>query len=266
MREWKAVSRCCTVGFCSPIAQTSRIHTSTADRSRTHYQVLGVEKSATFLEIKQAYYAKSKETSCGRPADRKQYDLFLAGVHPFPTGRHPRRHPSGSNSNQWQHWYQHYEQPMGGETFAQRRDRERQSWKRVIYITIGGFTVVSLYNFFYWYRMYQQEKAYERLIAKDEIARSFLRQKEYKDKRDDQLQVSPRSTSLLSLWTSTPECFAKTSMMRGSGGTKRNRTMGVQNPKEIREEARWFAAVRRIEPTKQYKPRREREPQTPIEH
>lgn len=38
--------------------------------------------------------------------------------------------------------------------------------------------------------MYQDERAYDRLIAKDEIARSFLRQREYHDQREDKLQVS----------------------------------------------------------------------------
>ncbi|KAI6178204.1 DnaJ-like protein subfamily C member 4 [Aphelenchoides besseyi] len=264
--ELTAVCRC-SVGWCSQIAQTSRIHLCSVNRSRTHYDVLGVSSKATLREIKQAYYTKSKichpdstntkttQTSAEflelkkaydvlrRPADRKQYDMFLNGInHSFRHYQHSQQAPGQS----WNyHWHSYYDQNFKA---PGQPEIERRSWRNVIWFTIGGFVAVSIYNFVYWYRLYQQEKAFDRLIAKDEIARSFLRQREFKDKQHDQLQIEFLAQILRS--------DIETAQKRRD---EENRTTGVKNPLEIREEARWMNVVRAPQPARQYKSRTERE-------
>ncbi|KAI6202893.1 J domain-containing protein [Aphelenchoides besseyi] len=264
--ELTAVCRC-SMSVCSQIAQTSRIHLCSMNRSRTHYDILGVSTKATLREIKQAYYTKSKtchpdstntkttQTSTEflelkkaydilrRPADRKQYDMFLNGInHTYRRPQHSQQPPGQSWDYQWQsYYYQNYNEPR-------KPEFERRSWRNVILFAIGGFVVVSIYNFIYWYRIYQQEKAFDRLIAKDEIARSFLRQREFKDKQHDQLQIDLLAQMLRS--------DIETAQKRRD---EENRTIGVKNPLEIREEARWMNVVRAPQPAKQYKPRSERE-------
>lgn len=72
----------------------------------------------------------------------------------------------------------------------------------------------------------------EAMIAKDEIARSFLRQKEYQDVIEDNVQVDHFARLL------------RTNIDEAQRLREEERKLtGIRNPYEIREVDRWMSAV-----------------------
>uniref|UniRef100_A0A7E4UUH1 J domain-containing protein n=1 Tax=Panagrellus redivivus TaxID=6233 RepID=A0A7E4UUH1_PANRE len=223
---------------------------------RDHYTVLGVKKNATQMEIKKAYYAKSKLVhpdatgssaaflelkkaydTLRRPADRINYDrgggrgrpgkIYPYPEHPY--ARYSRSDPYGySFGRDWSsQWKAHEESFKGGETIEQRNARH---WRRVWMFTAVGLGIVLLYNLGYLFQIQQERRRIERLIAKDEIARSFLRQREYRDRFDDNVEVENFGRMLKSDIEDAHQ--------------RRLEEIHAKNEFEIRDPERWLDAVR----------------------
>ncbi|CAD5211587.1 unnamed protein product [Bursaphelenchus xylophilus] len=237
---------------------------STNISAKTHYDTLGIDRTASLGEVKRAYFEKSKllhpdrndgETSefmklkkaydvLRRPADRRIYDMQLAGQSPYRSYNTDRSRADYSNVD-WETYYRkHY--GADGTTFRkmqEQRDYNRRTWKRMLMITAAACGFIVTYNFFLWYTIFKEEKRIDRLIAKDEIAKSFLRQREMRGRLDDQLSVAHYARILHS---DIEEKMRQRDEER--------RTTGERNPLEIREEWRWMEAVKQPT-TNRYKER-----------
>ncbi|CAJ0578212.1 unnamed protein product, partial [Mesorhabditis spiculigera] len=247
-------------------------------RHRSFYEVLGVPKDATQKEIKQAFYEKSKKLhpdgvhvsdderlkatkdfvelktaydTLRRPADRRAYD---AGPR-----RYDRRrpiYPSSSSGDPGGSYYDHYNGSWSSSgPFDQKRPDFRthsdEQWRWVFRTTAIGLTIVMLYNLGYVYQIYQEERRIARLIDKDEIAKSFLRQKGFEDMREDRQEM----LNLAQLLKDDVD----------EAWRRRCEEMKGKNRDEIREEYRWFRAVQDPNNTRRTRPRRPAEdvPQPP---
>jgi len=221
---------------------------------KDYYAILGVPKNASQLEIKKAYYAKSKLVhpditnsqeafielknaydTLRRPADRKIYDnggVRPGKIYPYP---YPDNYSyrGGRGFYNEEDWKGDYDGHFHGFTKAQHTvsaEREKQYWRRIIIYTSLGLTAITLYNFGYYWMLVQQMKEVEKLIAKEEIARSFLRQREYRHRLDDAIEV---------------ENFAK--VLKGDVEDAHQRMLEEireRNQFEIRDPERWMTAVR----------------------
>ncbi|CAD5207282.1 unnamed protein product [Bursaphelenchus okinawaensis] len=231
----------------------SFLHIS-ATRRKTHYDVLGVGKNATLHEIKVAYFEKSKQLHpdrndgdtkdfmelkvaydvLRRPADRKLYDFNLA---------QPKSHRSyGSDRARADYanvdWQQYWKQRYGGDdmqfrTMRERHEERKRSWKNLMRITAAACGFIVAYNMFLWYLIVKEEKRISKLIAKDEIARTYLRQRDMRGQKDDNLALDYFSRILHG------DIEEK---MRARD--EERRATGEHNPLEIREEWRWLEAVK----------------------
>ncbi|KAI6182717.1 J domain-containing protein [Aphelenchoides bicaudatus] len=236
--------------LCAPITQVQCISFSTPFRRKTHYETLGVSKTASLKEIKQAYYTKSKlchpdnQSSADskeflelktaydvlrRPADRRIYDNVLAGVY---TQR--SRHRPNYQGQDWNRFWDNYNfhRPF------RERDRafqeaELRSWRNIFWFTFAGFLIITFYNYTFWYKATRAERNAANLIEKDEIAKCFLRQKEFKDQLGDNLQIDYFARLLR-------QDIEEAQRLKD----EERRTLGIRNPLEIREEERWMNAVK----------------------
>lgn len=232
---------------------------------RNYYDVLGVSPKATQTEIKMAYYQKSKllhpdsnknlsgedrqklqgsfvelktaYDTLRRPADRHNYDKRLSSgdfayqQHSNQARTHAYHTKYDYNGQNWQtFWddmYRHSSRNTGAEEILKR---EKENWAQVVKYTIIGIGLVILYNIGYLLLIYRRQKQIEALIARDEIAKSFLRQREFAHQRND-----PEQEMMVAqlLKADIDEAHRR-----------RMETMKDKNSKEIREEYRWLNAVK----------------------
>jgi curved DNA-binding protein CbpA len=245
----------------SACLQAANLHTTSGCCQKCCYETLGVAKNASQLEIKTAYYARSKllhPDGSGsaeafkelkeaydvlrRPADRRLYDMGVRSPHGHRsyrsasagasrTGRSWHGHSTYDYAGQdWRtFWQNHYENKQNSST-EDIKTRERLQWRRIVRYTAFGLIAVTAYNVGYFRRMRQDRIDTANLIAKDEVARSFLRQREHRSKMNDKLEV---------------EAYAKLLREDIDQAQKLRLEQMVRNPFEIREEERWMAAIRR---------------------
>ncbi|KAH7701436.1 CBN-DNJ-4 protein [Aphelenchoides avenae] len=257
---------------------TSHLHSAAGSSHRSYYEVLGIDRTATQDDIKRAYYDKckklhpdgseltgSEQAFCElkeaydvlrKPSDRRMYDLGVRvpGGYSQRTrstsadwARHSQgfSHAAGSHHHgghynysgqDWRtFWQTHYEKRESSSTEEDEVfKRNRLVWRRMVRFTAAGLFLVTCYNVSYWYaerqRTRQEFRDLQSINTKDELARSFLRQREHRDKFDDRLEI---------------EAFAK--LLGGDieeAYKRRLEEIRKRNPLEIREEARWMAAVK----------------------
>uniref|UniRef100_A0A8R1HFQ0 J domain-containing protein n=1 Tax=Caenorhabditis japonica TaxID=281687 RepID=A0A8R1HFQ0_CAEJA len=248
LREIRSSTNC---GFW--VCQSRFFHESSR---KTHYELLGVAKTATLAEIKTAFYEKSKkvhpDTSrdesatarflelknaydvLRRPADRRLYDIELKGGgggnhrNAFRNGTY--RYPYSSPPPQYdfaKDWSTYWsERPDNSRATREERDKSsREFMKSIIKWTVIGLLLVAGYNGGYVYLLRWRQKQLDSLVDEDEIAKCFLRQKEFRNANFENSEVAELGRLLKAdvdeIW----------------------KTKAQKNPDEIREEYRWFRAV-----------------------
>ncbi|KAF1770126.1 hypothetical protein GCK72_001944 [Caenorhabditis remanei] len=142
-------------------------------RPKTHYEVLGVESTATLAEIKTAFYSQSKKAHpdnsadeattarflelknaydvLRRPADRSLYDYQLkGGGGRYPNAGYRYQYPSTAPpqydfGRDWStYWSQN---PDNSRSAREERDKSaRQFMKSIIKWTAFGLILVAMYN------------------------------------------------------------------------------------------------------------------------
>ncbi|CAJ0915132.1 unnamed protein product, partial [Mesorhabditis belari] len=223
-------------------------------RSQTLYDVLGVSKSATQQQIKHAFYDKSKKLhpdgshssenerltatkafvelkhaydTLRRPADRRAYD-FGERIR-----ERRRQGPSTGNfygSSRSSGFGNFGSSRMNEEDF---RSASNDQWKWILQVSMIGFGFAILYNLGYVYHLYARERELAKLVNKDEIARSFLRQNGFEEIREDHGEIMNLAQIL-----------------------KDDVDEAWRRRYEIREEYRWLRAVQDVDHNRRVRARR----------
>uniref|UniRef100_A0A1I7V2T6 J domain-containing protein n=1 Tax=Caenorhabditis tropicalis TaxID=1561998 RepID=A0A1I7V2T6_9PELO len=177
-----------------------------------------------FLELKNAYDVLR------RPADRRLYDYQLkggGGRHPnagyryqYPSTAPPQYDFGGDWSTYWS------QNPDNSRATREERDRSsREFMKSIVKWTAFGLILVAIYNGGYVYVLAYNQKQLDKLIDEDEIAKCFLRQKEFRDANFESSEVAELGRMLKAdvdeIW----------------------KMKAQKNANEIREEYRWFRAL-----------------------
>ncbi|GMT27039.1 hypothetical protein PFISCL1PPCAC_18336, partial [Pristionchus fissidentatus] len=247
-------------------------------RDRCYYAVLGVTRTASQAEIKKAFYEKSKmlhpdlqEASADstaafvelktaydtlrRPADRRVYDHRddmaerarerAMHRHAYRPSVHP--HYQGPES-EWQSFFRQRPgaRPGGEENMSESEifKRREEQWKLIMKWTIIGAAAVILYNTGYVIQLRLREHRLSQLIESEEIAKSFLRQPEFKNRYSD---ASERENIAAMLTKDVDEAYRR----------KCEQLRETKNPDEIREEYRWMRAVEDAGRYQRYRERRD---------
>uniref|UniRef100_A0AC34EZM7 J domain-containing protein n=1 Tax=Panagrolaimus sp. ES5 TaxID=591445 RepID=A0AC34EZM7_9BILA len=227
-------------------------------RVRSHYEVLGVTKNATQTEIKKAYYTKSKLVhpdvtgsqdafvelkkaydTLRRPADRRIYDnggrtpgkIYPYQHHPSQQYSYTRAHGSYGYGQDWRTDFdQNFAEFIKKSRNRPVDEKDKIYWRKIWMYTAFGLAIVLAYNVGYLLMLMNEQRRIEKLIAKDEIARCFLRQKEYRDRFNDNSEV---------------EAFAKILKADMDFAHQRKlEELREKNEYEIRDSERWLDAVR----------------------
>ncbi|RCN48435.1 DnaJ domain protein [Ancylostoma caninum] len=230
-----------------------------------YYELLGVRKDATQAEIKAAFYAKSKQlhpdkgTSgesasafvelkeaydvLRRPADRRAYDMR---DHEYYKHRH--RDPYSQfryqqdRSREWSQFWGQNPGTTGHPDDSPSRKRSQEEWRFILKWTAFGTVLIVLYNLGYIFQMKARERRLAKLIDEDEIAKSFLRQSEFRDKPMDSVEMYELARQLKG---DVDEAWRR-----------KVENLGSRNPNEIREEYRWLRAVQDVDHTRRVKAQR----------
>lgn len=259
-------------GKSKPVSHVSRClsYQRSYQKKPDYYERLGVRQDATTEEIKAAFYAKSKElhpdhgadgNSTGafvelkeaydvlrRPADRRAYDELREMEKNQEMHRNPYHHYTMHRNQQQQRarqWSQFWDASPG--TTGNMRDSEykRRSddqWQFILKWAAFGLFLVVLYDVGYVLLLRTIERRISKLDDKDEIAKSFMRQRELRDSNLDE-----------------SEMYEIGQLLKGDideAWRMRHEAMFGKNPNEIREEYRWLRAVQDADHTRRVKAER----------
>uniref|UniRef100_A0A915CT72 J domain-containing protein n=1 Tax=Ditylenchus dipsaci TaxID=166011 RepID=A0A915CT72_9BILA len=192
---------------CNPSSSAKNYLSTRQYQKRNYYEVLGLQKTASQSEIKNAYYERSKLVHpdgsgstaefqelkqaydiLRRPADRSRYDESLSSRSDLRgyQSRHTHEHPNTTHSHDFygQDWEQYWNKNFGdqrNESASRQKAEQDYSRKLKIYAT-GVVIAFVIYNLAYLNAVRKQRRYMESLVPSDEIAKSFLRQKEHAGK------------------------------------------------------------------------------------
>ncbi|TKR94392.1 hypothetical protein L596_008681 [Steinernema carpocapsae] len=143
------------------------------------------------------------------------------------------------DNKDWRKFWEEMRQEMHNDrrqySSEEIRKRNEDQWDRIWKYTAIGLFLVLLYNVGYLMQVTNQKRYLDSLQAHEEIARSFLRQREFRDRMDDSVEV---------------DNFAR--ILKADIDAAQARKMeemnekGEKNSMEIREENRWMDAVRDV--------------------
>ncbi|VDK20407.1 unnamed protein product [Anisakis simplex] len=173
-----------------------------------------------FVELKEAY------DILRRPADRRIYDEKLSGQYmrygpqnQRSSASHRRHYYHGYGpppqyegqgrdcfissfqnrdhhkiNNSRRDWRMFWENATGYKaehmTAEEIRLRNQRQWSTIMRYTLIGLGIVLVYNIGYLMLVFRRDRRLDSLVAKDEIAKSFLRQREFAHQRDDPKHVN----------------------------------------------------------------------------
>uniref|UniRef100_A0AC35U8F5 J domain-containing protein n=1 Tax=Rhabditophanes sp. KR3021 TaxID=114890 RepID=A0AC35U8F5_9BILA len=179
-----------------------------------------------FLDLKFAYDILRK------PNDRHHYDA-VGKVYPSnksASGAKRTRQNYYSNYSEsyseWGKFYTGQGKDNGQASYQDIQKKNSEQWKRVLIFSGIGFGLVFLYNFGYFLMLVARENKIRKLSAREEIARSFLRQPDYKVSSNDKEELDRFGKILLD---DIEEAYNRNILDHR-----------IHNTKEIREEGRWF--------------------------
>ncbi|KAF8368594.1 dnj-4, partial [Pristionchus pacificus] len=249
-------------------------------RERDYYDVLGVSRKCSHDEIKKAFYEKSKKLhpdlhnasaestlafvelktaydTLRRPADRRVYDHRdemaerarerAAYRHAYRPSIRPEYYGGGGG---WEAFFRNNpgRKPGGEENLSDSEifKRREEQWKFIMKWTIIGAAAVILYNAGYVIQIRLREHRLSQLIESDEIAKSFLRQPEFRNRVADACEVDEIASLLKK---DVDEAYRK----------KCEELRETKNPDEIREEYRWMRAVEDAGRYQRYREKKEQQ-------
>lgn len=225
----------------------------TIRKQKDYYEILGVKKDASQEEIKAAFYARSKQLHpdkgnsaesserfvelklaydvLRRPTERRAYDLRERGRN-HESFRNPYHHYHQSHQQRAWEWSRFWEQnSTTSESFGESEHKKRSSeqWRFILKWTVAGFVFAVMYNIGYILQSHARDRRLSKLVDEHEIAKSFMRQPEFRDKFPDTLEI-----------------YELGRILKGDvdeAWRRKQERIGGKNPDEIREEYRWIRAV-----------------------
>ncbi|GMS99709.1 hypothetical protein PENTCL1PPCAC_21884 [Pristionchus entomophagus] len=249
-------------------------------RERCYYEVLGVSRKCSQDEIKKAFYEKSKKLhpdlhnastestlafvelktaydTLRRPADRRVYDYRDEMAersreramyrHAYRPSVRPDYYGGGGD---WKAFFRDKpgRKPGGEENLSESEifKRREEQWKLIMKWTIIGAAAVILYNTGYLIQLHMRDYKLSQLIESDEIAKSFLRQPEFRNQR---LDACERENIASLLKKDVDEAYRK----------KCEELRETRNHDEIREEYRWMRAVEDAGRYQKYREKKEQQ-------
>ncbi|KAK6041666.1 hypothetical protein COOONC_20829 [Cooperia oncophora] len=120
--------------------------------------------------------------------------------------------------------------------------QSQDQWRFILKLTAIGVVLVMAYNIAYVMQVRARQRKISQLVDEDEIAKSFMRQPELRDKEMDQLEMQELGRILKG---DVDEAWRR-----------KQESLAGKNPDEIREEYRWFRAVQDADRTRRIKAER----------
>ncbi|KAJ1355188.1 hypothetical protein KIN20_012499 [Parelaphostrongylus tenuis] len=109
------------------------------------------------------------------------------------------------------------------------RKRSNEQWRFILKWTAAGFVLAVMYNIAYVLQLHARDRRLSKLVDEHEIAKSFMRQPEFRDRFPDTLEIHELGRILKG---DVDEAWRR-----------KQESLGGKNPNEIREEYRWMRAV-----------------------
>ncbi|KJH48161.1 DnaJ domain protein [Dictyocaulus viviparus] len=255
-RIWCCDNNLVSIAFCVSVTlREFRLRFSNrlfVGKNKDYYEILGVSKDASQEEIKAAFYAKSKQlhpdkrddgdTTANfvelkkaydvlrRPVDRKAYDMKDNVSHEKCKNAYYQYKKHQERSWEWHRFRKSSTAPFG---WSEYNRQSLDQWRFLLIWTIIGVIVVVVINFGYMFLLRVRDRRLSNLVDEYEIAKSFMRQSEFKDKKPNALEIHEIGQILKG---NVDEAWRR-----------QQENIEERNPNEIREEYRWFRAVQDVD-------------------